>query len=111
MATTEMEHVSRVWATMKPNSPIYSMLLNDISLTSCAHGHVVARMQLSSIHVNSKGTLHGVVSACLVDWMGSMVVASHGLEKTGVAVDLHTTYVSTAKEGDWVEVEGKSNKV
>ena len=62
-------------------------------------------------HLNSKGTLHGTVSACLTDWAGGLAIATHGREKTGVSTDIHTTFISTAKEGDVLEIEGRANKV
>lgn len=40
-----------------------------------------------------------------------MVIASHGLEKTGLSTDIHATYVSTAEEGDELVVIGQSSKV
>jgi len=111
MASTELEHVQKVWAQIKPNSPIYQLLLNDITITHASRGVVQARLQVQPIHLNSKGSLHGSVSACLVDWAGSMAVASHGRDKTGVSTDIHVSYVAGAKEGDWLEVEGEAVKV
>ncbi len=105
MAGSELEHVQHVWANMKPNSPIYQLLLSDVDIISAGKGTIKAA------HLNSKGTLHGTVSACLTDWAGGLAIASHGLEKTGLSTDIHTSYVSTAKEGDWLEVEGKASKV
>ena len=40
-----------------------------------------------------------------------MAIASTGLDKTGVSTDIHTSFVSTAKEGDWLEIEGRASKV
>lgn len=62
-------------------------------------------------HLNSKGTLHGTVSACLTDWAGGLAIATYGHEKTGVSTDIHTTFISTAKEGDVLEIEGRADKV
>jgi len=62
--------------------------------------------------MNSKGGIHGSVSATIVDWMGGMAIASYDLrEKTGVSVDIHVTYQSSAKEGDEIEIEGIADKV
>lgn len=111
MSSTELEHVQNVWSQIKPNSPIYQLLLNDIVITSASRGVVQAHLQVLPIHLNSKGSLHGSVSACLVDWAGSMAVASHGRDKTGVSTDIHVSYVAGAKEGDWLHVEGEAIKV
>ena len=32
-------------------------------------------------------------------------------EGTGLSVDIHVTYLSTAKEGDTIEIEGRAERV
>ena len=64
---TELEHVQRVWRNMKGNSPIYDFLLSDIAIISASRGSATARLTLGNNHVNSRGTIHGAVSAALVD--------------------------------------------
>ncbi|KAL8692219.1 MAG: hypothetical protein Q9218_002719 [Villophora microphyllina] len=107
----ELQHVRNYWATMKPNSPIYSFLLGDIDIISATQGRIKAQLKVEKVHVNSKGTLHGVTSSCIMDWAGGLAIASTGLDNSGVSTDIHTTYVSTAKEGDLIEVEAKANRV
>ena len=109
--SAELAHVRSYWANMLPQSPIYTFLLKDVQLISASNGNVLATLQVQPVHMNSKGTLHGTVSACITDCFGGLVVASTGLEKTGVSTDIHTTYVSTAKPGDTLEIEAKANKV
>jgi acyl-coenzyme A thioesterase 13 len=63
-------------------------------------------------HVNSRGTIHGAVSAALADWSGGLAIASYGLlEKTGASIDIHVTYIGTAKVGETIEIEAIANKV
>ncbi|KAL8728656.1 MAG: hypothetical protein Q9181_005269 [Wetmoreana brouardii] len=107
----ELQHVRNYWARMKPNSPIYSFLLGNITLVSATKGQIMAHLKVLSVHVNSKGTLHGVTSSCIMDWAGGLAIASTGLDNSGVSTDIHTTYVSTAKEGDLIEIEANANKV
>ena len=109
--TEELLHIEKYWANMQKNSPIYDFLLSDITLTSASKGTFTARLTVKPCHLNSKGSLHGVVSTCLTDWAGGLAIATHGLEKTGVSTDIHTTFISTAKEGDVLEIEGRANKV
>lgn len=40
-----------------------------------------------------------------------MAIATHGLEQTGLSVDIHVSYISTAKENDTLTIEGKTTKV
>jgi acyl-coenzyme A thioesterase 13 len=42
---------------------------------------------------------------------GGMAIATHGLEHTGLSVDIHVSYLSTAKEDDILTIEGKTTKV
>ncbi|KAL9587173.1 MAG: hypothetical protein Q9212_000446 [Teloschistes hypoglaucus] len=110
-ANPELQHVRNYWATMKPNSPIYNFLLGDIEIMSATKGQIQAQLRVRKVHVNSKGTLHGVTSSCIMDWAGGLTIASTGLKNSGVSTDIHTSYVSTAKEGDLIEVNAKVNKV
>ena len=107
----ELLHLQTYWANMRRNSPLYEFLLSDISLVSASRGVFTARLKVKPCHLNSKGTLHGTVSACLTDWAGGLAIATDGREKTGVSTDIHTTFISTAKEGDMLEIEGRANKV
>merc|ERR1711900_129766 len=100
MATsTALEHVRGVWERMRGNSPIYDFLLPDVVLISATQGSITAHLTLGKNHVNSRGTIHGAVSAALVDWSGGLAIATHGLEKTGASVDIHVTYIGTAQAG------------
>jgi len=113
MASHELEHIIEVWKRMKGNSPIYDFLFSsqDLSLISASRGTFKAHLILAPRHVNSRGTIHGAVSATIVDWAGGLSIATHGLEKTGASVDIHVTYISTAQVGDTVEIEGTATKV
>lgn len=107
-----VEHVQRVWARMKGNSPIYQFLLSDVEICSATKaGTFDAQLEVKAVHLNSKGSLHGTLSACLIDWAGGLAIASTGLEKTGASTDMHTSFVSTAREGDVLEISAKAAKV
>ncbi|MCJ1266587.1 hypothetical protein MMC22_006472 [Lobaria immixta] len=99
------------WTQMKPHSPIYQILLDDISIVDASAGHITALLQVAPVHLNSKGTLHGSVSVCLTDWAGGLAIKSTGQPNTGLSTDIHTTFVSTARIGDTLVVEGRASKV
>ena len=84
----ELEHVRIGWEKMKGNSPIYDFLLTDAEIVSATKGTVTARLTLDKNHVNSRGTIHGAVSATIVDWSGGLAISTYGLEKTGASVDM-----------------------
>ena len=108
----EQAHVENLVATKLPNSPIYAFLLSSVQIKSASKGHVSARLPLSKNHMNSGGSLHGAVSAAIVDWMGGMAISTFDLrDKSGVSVDIHVTYQSGAKLGEEVEIEGVAERV
>ncbi|KAG9960392.1 Thioesterase/thiol ester dehydrase-isomerase, partial [Aureobasidium melanogenum] len=110
--SVEHAHIEKLIANNLPGSPIYAFLLTPVRVISASKGHVVCRLPLTKSHMNSKGGIHGSVSATIVDWMGGMAIASYDLrEKTGVSIDIHVTYQSSAKEGDEIEIEGIADKV
>ncbi len=115
MVSHELEHITAVWDRMQGNSPIYDFLFggpdNKLSFLSATKGNFKARLVLAPAHVNSRGTIHGSVSATIVDWAGGLAIATHGMDKTGASVDIHVTYISTAHVGDTVEIEGMATKV
>ena len=106
-----LQHVQNYWTRQCPSSPIYTLLLQEINIKSASEGHVKATLTVEEVHTNSRGTLHGTVSACIIDCFGGLAIASTGVDKTGVSTDIHTTYVSTAKQGDVLEIEAKASKV
>lgn len=110
-STHELDHVQSVWERMKGNSPIYDFLLADVKIISATKGSITAQLSLGRNQVNSRGTIHGAVSAALVDWSGGLAIATHGLEKTGASIDIHVTYIGTALVGDTIHIESIANKV
>lgn len=113
MATTKtpFESVKACWERVSQHSFLYQALLSDVVLVSAEYGSMVASLKVTSNHLNSKGGLHGSVSATIVDWAGGMAIASTGLEKTGVSTDIHVSYVSSAKLGDTLTIEAKASRV
>lgn len=108
----EHAHVEHLVKTKLPGSPIYNFLLSTVRVTHASKGHVLCRLVLSHNHMNSGKSLHGSVSATIVDWAGGMAIATWDLrEKTGVSVDIHVTYQSGAKVGEEVEIEGIAERV
>ncbi|VBB75518.1 Putative thioesterase [Podospora comata] len=101
-----LSHVQSTWDFIRPNSSIYNHLLSDIRLVAATKGRIIAHLDVTPIHTNSKNILHGAVSGTLCDWAGGMAIAAEtGLQKTGVSTDMHVSYCSTAKVGDTLEIE------
>ena len=96
---------------MLSQSQIYNFLLSDMQLNDATDGYLLASLEVDSVHLNSKGTLHGTVSACIIDCTGGLAIAATGRDQTGLSTDIHVTYLSTAKVGDVLRIEARANKV
>lgn len=111
MSKTPLESAQACWARLRENSPVYTFFFENIEIISAEYGSIVARLPVHKNILNSKNGLHGSVSATIVDWAGGIAIASTGMEKTGVSTDIHVSYVSSAKLGDLLTIEGKASKV
>lgn len=110
--SAEHRHIESLVENRLPTSPIYAFLLSGVKIQSATKGHVIARLPLGKNHMNSGGSLHGAVSATIVDWMGGMSISSFDLRaKSGVSIDIHITYQSGAKLDDEIEIEGIAERV
>lgn len=106
-----LAHVQNVWETQRVNSPIYALLLANVTIEDASEGTIRARLQLDKNHTNSKGSLHGTMTACIIDWIAGMVIASYGSTYTGVSTDIHVSYLAGANEGEILEIIGRSMKM
>ncbi|KAK1727646.1 hypothetical protein CaCOL14_004982 [Colletotrichum acutatum] len=106
-------HIENYISTRCNASPIYAFLFNPgLKLTHASKGLIIARLPVTANHLNSSGSIHGSVSATIVDWAGGLAIAAWDLrEATGVSVDINISYLSGAKLGDEIEIEGKIEKV
>lgn len=111
MSKTPIASVKACWDRIKGGSPVYRFFLSDIEIVDAENGSMVARLSVSENLLNSKNGLHGSVSATIVDWAGGMAIASTGLETTGVSTDIHVSYVSQAKLGDVLTIEGQVSRL
>ncbi|KAF5021289.1 hypothetical protein F66182_6687 [Fusarium sp. NRRL 66182] len=105
-------HVQRLMDRLRTRSPIYNFIMAPAQLISTTRGSVTTRMALNENHLNSSGNLHGAVSATIIDFVTGLAIASWDLrETTGASVDMHISYLSTARVGDLVEIESRAERV
>jgi acyl-coenzyme A thioesterase 13 len=105
------EHIQSYINGHVAKSPIYSHFLSGVKLYKASSGYVIVLLLLEDIHMNSKGTLHGSISATLIDFIGGVAIASYDLrDKTGASTDMHISFVGGAKAGETIEVEGRVEK-
>ncbi|KYK56517.1 hypothetical protein DCS_03517 [Drechmeria coniospora] len=109
---TRTAHVQSLLDRLLQNSPIYGFTLSEIKLESVSRGFVTTALTLTETHVNSKGSLHGAVSATIIDFTTGLAIASWDLRpSTGASVDMHISYLSTAKAGDTIRIETTAERV
>lgn len=65
-----------------------------MSLVSAAPGKVVCEMKVEEQHTNKLGTLHGGLTATLVDVISTVALICSERGLPGVSVDMNITYVS-----------------
>ncbi|KAM0224816.1 hypothetical protein ACHAPA_003634 [Fusarium lateritium] len=105
-------HVQSLMDRLRAKSPIYNFTMAPAQLISTTQGSVTTRMTLNENHLNSSGSLHGAVSATIIDFTTGLAIASWDLrEKTGASVDMHISYLSTARLGDTIEILSTADKV
>ncbi|XP_074061799.1 acyl-coenzyme A thioesterase 13 [Macrotis lagotis] len=78
----------------------YDRVLDKLSILSTSPGKVVCEMKVEEQHTNQKGTLHGGLTATLVDAVSTLALMNTERGRTGVSVDMNITYLSPAKIGE-----------
>ncbi|KAG6150146.1 hypothetical protein E4U37_006365 [Claviceps purpurea] len=104
--------VQSLMHSLRTKSPIYGLILADMTLDSVLPGAVTLRLRLTPTHLNSKGALHGAVSATIVDYVTGLAICSHDLrESTGASVDMHLSFLAAAQVDDVVVVRATAERV
>ena len=73
-------------------------------LISADEGSVKVEFDVLEEHTNSMGTLHGGLTASLIDLVTTTAILSSKRSEKGVSVDLHVIYMAPAKIGDTIIV-------
>lgn len=82
------------------NSPCFDRVLSKVDVVSAAPGKVVCEMQVAEEHTNRGGTLHGGMTATLVDVISTVAIMNSERGAPGVSVDMNITYMNAAKIGE-----------
>ncbi|XP_062870565.1 acyl-coenzyme A thioesterase 13 isoform X2 [Trichomycterus rosablanca] len=71
-----------------------------VQLVSASPGKVVCEMKVEEEHTNRGGTLHGGLTATLVDVISTTALLYTERGAPGVSVDMNITYMNAAKVGE-----------
>ncbi|XP_078610381.1 acyl-coenzyme A thioesterase 13-like isoform X2 [Branchiostoma floridae x Branchiostoma japonicum] len=78
-------------------------LCHQVQVVSAVPGKGVFEMKVADEHLNMPGTLHGGLTATLVDVLTTFALLSvEG--KPGVSTDLHVSYMKAAKPGETITI-------
>ncbi|XP_075389412.1 acyl-coenzyme A thioesterase 13 [Tenrec ecaudatus] len=82
----------------------FDRVLEKVSVVSSAPGKLVCEMRVEEQHTNKMGTLHGGLTATLVDNISTLALLCTDRGTPGVSVDMNITYMSPAKIGEDVMI-------
>ncbi|XP_008329893.1 acyl-coenzyme A thioesterase 13 isoform X1 [Cynoglossus semilaevis] len=99
MVSITLNTVKQIMRTMV-NSPGYDRVLSKVEVLSATPGKVVCELRVEEEHTNRMGTLHGGMTATLVDVISTMAVMYSERGAPGVSVDMNITYINAAKLGE-----------
>ncbi|XP_042665095.1 acyl-coenzyme A thioesterase 13 [Centrocercus urophasianus] len=80
----------------------FDRVLGKVKLLSASPGKVVCELKVEEEHTNKHGTLHGGLTATLVDVISTVALIYTERGVPGVSVDMNITYTSAAKIGEEV---------
>ncbi|XP_074128933.1 acyl-coenzyme A thioesterase 13 [Sminthopsis crassicaudata] len=78
----------------------FDRVIEKVNILSTSPGKVVCEMKVGEEHTNRMGTLHGGLTATLVDVVSTVALMNTERGKPGVSVDMNITYLSPAKIGE-----------
>lgn len=78
----------------------FDRVLGKVSVLSASPGKVVCEIKVEEEHTNRGGTLHGGLTATLVDVISTTAIMYSERGAPGVSVDMNITYMNAAKVGE-----------
>uniref|UniRef100_A0A8C5YN05 Acyl-coenzyme A thioesterase 13 n=1 Tax=Marmota marmota marmota TaxID=9994 RepID=A0A8C5YN05_MARMA len=75
-----------------------------VTLVSAAPEKVICEMKVEEQHANKMGTLHGGLTATLIDSISTVALLCSERGLPGVSVDMNITYMSPAKIGEEIVI-------
>ncbi|KAJ8402994.1 hypothetical protein AAFF_G00359100 [Aldrovandia affinis] len=82
------------------DGPGFNRVLSKVNIVSASPGKVVCEMKVEEEHTNRGGTLHGGLTATLVDVISAVALLHTERAALGVSVDMNITYMNAAKLGE-----------
>ncbi|XP_077446409.1 acyl-coenzyme A thioesterase 13 [Stigmatopora argus] len=99
MSSQSLNAIKQMMRIMK-DTPGFDRVMGKVEVVSAAPGKVVCEMKVEKEHTNGYGTLHGGLTATLVDVISTMALMNTERGAPGVSVDMNITYMNAAKMGE-----------
>ncbi|XP_029446634.1 acyl-coenzyme A thioesterase 13 [Rhinatrema bivittatum] len=78
----------------------FDTIMRKVNIISASPGKIVCEMKVEEEHTNVNGTLHGGMTASLVDVVSTAALLYTERGSAGVSVDMNITYMNAAKLGE-----------
>ncbi|XP_073839623.1 acyl-coenzyme A thioesterase 13-like [Musca autumnalis] len=88
----------------------HDTITNAFKVTGGGEGRCVGEFTVSRTHLNAGGGLHGGFTATMIDNVTTYALMSTDAHP-GVSVDLHVSYLKSAKEGEEIIVDANTLRV
>ncbi|KAI4893357.1 hypothetical protein NFI96_023747 [Prochilodus magdalenae] len=99
MALLSLNALKQIMRVMV-DSPGFDRVLKKVEIVSASPGKVVCEMKVEEEHTNRGGTMHGGLTATLVDVISTTAIMYSERGAPGVSVDMNITYMNAAKIGE-----------
>jgi acyl-coenzyme A thioesterase 13 len=106
IAKAKLHGVDSLLGKFSPLPEGFDRCLTHMTVDSIKDGVVICSLPVTKELANAYGTLHGGVTATLVDVVGTLALLSADPKRAGVSVDLNLSYLKPAKIGETVICTG-----
>ncbi|OQR67125.1 acyl-coenzyme A thioesterase 13-like [Tropilaelaps mercedesae] len=93
-----------------PNGGLQEGLQDKLELKSASAGRCTAELVITRPHVNIAGTLHGGLSATLVDSVSTFALLTQRNVRSA-SIDLSVSFIGPANEGDIITIDASTVKI
>ena len=101
----------RALVAMMSERKMFDQCLEKVRVVAAEPGKVVAELEVAEEHQNGVGTLHGGMTATLIDSLTTIALLSRESGQPGVSIDLNVSYLSAASTGELVTITAEALKV
>ncbi|KAJ2158565.1 hypothetical protein GGF46_003684 [Coemansia sp. RSA 552] len=111
MSSAVFSHVAGLMKAINQRNGFDAYCFGAMSLLSAEKGKVRGEVEVEKGHLNAIGGTHGGWLSTLVDVGGSLAIATHGFQSTGVSTDLSVSFLAASGEGTKIAFDAEVLKL